>query len=94
MAKVSSVMPKARNIFTGRGKDLKRSEREALINRCLRFKKKVAIIISKKAVPPASKFKAANWLAPAKTIRDMEPLSILFKPLVLAKSPKAIATVQ
>jgi hypothetical protein len=63
---------------------------EALINKCRKFNKKVANIISL-ATPALSKFKAINWLAPAKTNIEKDIAGRNEIPPAFANNPNAIA---
>jgi len=65
-------------------------EREELIRRCLRFTTKVVVIIEKAPAPAENMETAINCELPAKTIRDIDPVSKIVKPAFWASTPKAM----
>lgn len=90
--KVSSVMPKAiKGSHFFEMFFLTRCETEAVIKKCLKLTMKVVKMISQTFTCKANKFKATNWLAPAKTNIDIKILICTGTPVVLDNIPKVIA---
>src|SRR3989339_96749 len=87
----SSVTPKAiRKIFFFAVLAIF-TDRQALIRKCLKLTSKVVRMMPPGPIPVISRFRAMNWLAPAKTRAEKQKLSKRLIPQPLDNIPKATA---